>query len=175
MPDKSVKVICPSCGAENLTGTLFCVQCGIYLPFGGPLRTEPLPEQGQGQRPTATDRRTDTQEGKALSLEMEILDTGRKVWLSAEREILVGRLDAAHGIFAELDLGVDGGLEHGVSRRQARIYTKDGVCLLEDLDSTNGTFLNGERLTPYLLYTLHNEDVLTFGTMRLKIYIYTSK
>ena len=37
---------CPSCGRKHRPGTLFCSECGMYLPTGGPLRTEPLPEGG---------------------------------------------------------------------------------------------------------------------------------
>jgi pSer/pThr/pTyr-binding forkhead associated (FHA) protein len=33
-----------------------------------------------------------------------------------------------------------------LSRRHARIGMSDGVVMLDDLDSTNGTFLNGERI-----------------------------
>ncbi len=43
-----------------------------------------------------------------------MVNTGRLLMLSADREILVGRLDSAHGIFPELDLTVDAGLEEGV-------------------------------------------------------------
>ncbi|MFN2108244.1 MAG: FHA domain-containing protein [Anaerolineae bacterium] len=172
MTQKGSKVVCPSCGAENLPGTLFCIQCGTYLPSGGPLRTEPLPEQEDG-RP-ARPRQGD-EEGKetwALNIEVEVLNTGRKVLLSADREILVGRLDAARGIFPELDMTTDGGLEQGVSRRHARIYTREGTCFVEDLDSVNGTFLNEERITPYLPYAFRDGDLLMFGTMRLKVHIY---
>jgi pSer/pThr/pTyr-binding forkhead associated (FHA) protein len=157
MTQKGSKVVCPSCGAENLPGTLFCIQCGTYLPSGGPLRTEPLPEQ---------------EEGRPARPRQEVLNTGRKVLLSADREILVGRLDAARGIFPELDMTTDGGLEQGVSRRHARIYTREGTCFVEDLDSVNGTFLNEERITPYLPYAFRDGDLLMFGTMRLKVHIY---
>ena len=34
---------CPSCGKKHRPGTLFCTECGVYLPTGGALRTEPLP------------------------------------------------------------------------------------------------------------------------------------
>lgn len=172
MAQKGGKVVCPSCGSDNLPGTLFCVQCGTYLPSGGPLRTEPLPDQEDGRpaRPTRGDGTEE--ENPAINIEVDVLNTGRKILLSADREILVGRLDAAHGIFPELDMTTDGGLEQGVSRRHARIYTRDGTCFVEDLDSTNGTFLNGERVTPYLPYAFHDGDTLTFGTMRLKVHIY---
>lgn len=173
MAQKSGKVVCPSCGADNLPGTLFCVQCGTYLPSGGPLRTEPLPEHEDG-RPTQARREGGDGESavRAINIDVEVLNTGRKLMLSADREILVGRLDAAHGIFPELDLTADSGLEQGVSRRHARIYTRDGTCFVEDLDSTNGTFLNGERITPYLPYAFHDGDMLTFGSLRLSFHVY---
>jgi pSer/pThr/pTyr-binding forkhead associated (FHA) protein len=173
MAQKGGKVVCPSCGADNLPGTLFCVQCGTYLPSGGPLRTEPLPDQEDGRpvRPCQSGE-DQAEEPRTIKIEVTVKETGRKVLLSADREILVGRLDAAHGIFPELDLTADGGLEHGVSRRHARIYTREGTCFVEDLDSTNGTFLNGERITPYLPYAFHDGDSLTFGTMRQQVRIH---
>lgn len=175
MTQKVTKIVCPSCEAENLPGTLFCVQCGTYLPSGGPLRTEPLPDQEDGRPARPRPEERETEDERALNIEVEVLNTGRKVLLSADREILVGRLDAAHGIFPELDMTTDGGLEQGVSRRHARIYTREGTCFVEDLDSTNGTFLNDERVTPYLPYAFRDGDMLMFGTMRLKIHIYSSK
>lgn len=175
MNHDSGKIVCPSCGADNLPGTLFCIQCGTYLPSGGPLRTEQLPEQESGRQAHPQHDGTDV-EGvdEFVSICFEVLNTGRTVVLSADGEILVGRLDAAHGIFPELDMTPDGGLEQGVSRRHARIYTRDGACFVEDLDSTNGTFLNDERVTPYLPYAFHDGDMLTFGTMRLRIEIRTT-
>ncbi len=172
MTQKANKVVCPSCGAENLPGTLFCIQCGTYLPSGGPLRTEPLPEQEDGRPARPRQEGQEGEEAWALNIEVEVLNTGRKVLLSADREILVGRLDAAHGVFPELDMTTDGGLEQGVSRRHARIYTREGTCFVEDLDSTNGTFLNEERITPYLPYAFRDGDLLMFGTMRSKVHIY---
>jgi FHA domain-containing protein/zinc ribbon protein len=175
MAQKGGKVTCPSCGADNLPGTLFCVQCGTYLPSGGPLRTEPLPEkEGRPARPRHDDG-DHTAQTRTINIEVTVLNTGRMMMLSADREILVGRLDAAHGIFPELDMTTDGGLEQGVSRRHARIYTRDGTCFVEDLDSTNGTFLNGERITPYLPYGFHDGDALIFGTMRLQVRIFHSE
>ncbi|MFP4344124.1 MAG: FHA domain-containing protein [Anaerolineales bacterium] len=173
MASHSEQLVCPSCQTENIPGTLFCVQCGTYLPSGGPLRTEPLPEQeGDDRSKRSADRGAQENGDEAINIEFEVLSSNRKVLLSAASEILFGRLDAAHGIFPEMDLTADGGLENGVSRRHARVYTRDGVCYVEDLDSTNGTFLNGERLTPYLPYKLHDGDVLTLGTLQIRAHFY---
>ncbi|MDX9953603.1 MAG: FHA domain-containing protein [Anaerolineae bacterium] len=168
MTERVAGIVCPSCQHVNLPGTLFCLQCGTYLPSGGPLRTEQFPDQHpQRAKPRGGDEAEDEQQ--ALGIEVEVLRTHRKVLLSADSEILVGRLDAAHGVFPELDLTADSGLEHGISRRHARMYTRHGKWYIEDLDSTNGTFVNDERLTAYLPYVVGDGDILTLGTLGLRI------
>ncbi len=48
-----------------------------------------------------------------------------------------------------------------VSRRHARLYKQGVNYLIEDLGSTNGTFVNGQRLVgPYIL---RSGEVITFG------------
>ncbi len=165
-------IVCPSCEHINIPGTLFCLQCGTYLPSGGPLRTEQFAEQHL-QRAKPPGGGLVQAAGRAAGIEVEVLRTHRKVLLSADSEILVGRLDAAHGVFPELDLTSDSGLEHGISRRHARMYTRDNKWFIEDLDSTNGTFVNGERLTAYLPYSFGDGDILTLGTLRLRINLHS--
>jgi predicted component of type VI protein secretion system len=48
-----------------------------------------------------------------------------------------------------------------VSRRHARMVQQGTVYTIEDLGSTNGTFINGQRLTGP--YTLRAGEVVTFG------------
>ncbi|MCL4871467.1 MAG: FHA domain-containing protein [Anaerolineae bacterium] len=48
-----------------------------------------------------------------------------------------------------------------ISRRHARIFYQDETFLLEDLGSTNGTFINGRRV--YAPTILQDEDVVEFG------------
>ncbi|MCK4586635.1 MAG: FHA domain-containing protein [Gammaproteobacteria bacterium] len=55
-------------------------------------------------------------------------------------EVVVGRQDEKTSFSASPDISLPDGR---VSRRHARIFTKDGHYYLEDLNSTNGTFLNG--------------------------------
>ncbi len=57
--------------------------------------------------------------------------------LRPNREIIVGR-------GSEFDMVLD---EDMVSRRHAKIATYHGQIVLQDLKSTNGTFVNGERVT----------------------------
>jgi hypothetical protein len=167
------KIICPSCGVKNLLGTLFCVECGTYLPSGGPLRTEPLPEEEDDAGTEQGKQATDVASDVSYRIELEIPKSERRIMLSADSGILLGRLDAAHGIFPEVDLTAEGGLEEGVSRRHARIFLDDDDRLsLEDLDSTNGTFLNGKRLEPYVSLRIHDEDTLRLGMLEIKVHIH---
>ena len=48
-----------------------------------------------------------------------------------------------------------------VSRRHARFYIRDENVFVEDMGSTNGTFLNGERIASP--QQLRSGDVITFG------------
>lgn len=60
-------------------------------------------------------------------------ETGRRVEL--DLEVAIGRQDT--------DLIVE---DPEVSRRHAVLRRSDGSVIVEDLDSTNGTFVNGERI-----------------------------
>lgn len=57
-------------------------------------------------------------------------------WPGGQQELLVGRHDGCHVHLADLT----------VSRRHARLIYRDGHWVLQDLTSTNGTFVNGVRV-----------------------------
>ncbi|MER3474217.1 MAG: hypothetical protein C4335_09350 [Armatimonadota bacterium] len=56
-----------------------------------------------------------------------------------------------------------------VSRSHARITVQNGMVTLEDVGSTNGTFVNGQRLTPQMPVTLANGAEIAFGGTRLTL------
>ncbi|MDY7077901.1 MAG: FHA domain-containing protein [Chloroflexota bacterium] len=165
---------CPSCGRKHRPGTLFCSECGVYLPTGGPLRTEPLPEEElpiSRANPWASEPVEEPIEPDLIPLHIKVVSTGRQIQLPPTAEVHIGRLDAAHGIFPDLDLTPDGGLEGGVSRHHCKIHQRGSAYLVEDVGSANGTFLNGQRLTPYLPHVLKNEDGLQLGRIMLEVVI----
>jgi len=47
-----------------------------------------------------------------------------------------------------------------ISRRHFQIRCQDDVFFITDLDSTNGTFLNGERLTSQQEWRLQDQDLI---------------
>ena len=57
----------------------------------------------------------------------------------------------------------------GISRAHARIDRVENKVLLTDLGSTNGTFLDGKRLSPQVAATLHNGAALQLGKLVLRV------
>jgi hypothetical protein len=59
-----------------------------------------------------------------------------------------------------------------VSRRHARIMLRDGNFQIEDLGSTNGTFVNGQRVTSPLV--LYHGDAIELGKSARILYLGTA-
>ena len=63
---------------------------------------------------------------------------------------------------------VDAVLDHrSVSRRHARLTRVDGRLCVEDLNSTNGTRVNGRRLDPFVPVAIAREDTVAVGEVDL--------
>lgn len=78
-----------------------------------------------------------------------------KLFVSLERESLsIGKKKE------EVDLVLK---DASVSRIHARITNEEGSIYLADLNSTNGTFLNGQRMLPYERKKLEEGDEVKFG------------
>ena len=76
--------------------------------------------------------------------------------LKEDREIVIGRS-------SELDMVL---VEDMVSRQHARITTQQGKIVIEDLGSTNGTFVNGEKVKEA---SLKESDRVLIGTSIIKL------
>lgn len=95
------------------------------------------------------------------------ISAGKKFPIS-NSEANIGRWDADGGVFPDVDLDSDDP-EAKVSRRHARISLRDGNYLIEDLGSTNGTFINrGRRLAPGDRQPLKDGDEIIVGKTFLR-------
>jgi pSer/pThr/pTyr-binding forkhead associated (FHA) protein len=85
-----------------------------------------------------------------------------------EQNKTIGTVKVEAGILsigraADNDIRID---DHTVSGHHAKIVTFFNASYIEDLDSTNGTFVNGQRVTKR---TLNPNDVIQVGHHRLMI------
>lgn len=89
----------------------------------------------------------------------------------ASDESNIGRWDADNGIFPDIDLDTHDP-EAKVSRKHARIIFRNSEYLLEDLGSTNGTFINrGRRLIPGNPHKIKEGDEIIVGKTFLRFHI----
>jgi hypothetical protein len=57
------------------------------------------------------------------------------------------------------------------SRQHACINYEDGTLVIEDLNSSNGTFVNRSRLNPGQKRTLKANDIIQIGTVQMKVMV----
>jgi hypothetical protein len=93
-----------------------------------------------------------------------VFDDGKELVLPADkREIIIGREDPISGIFPEIDLTPYGGESGGVSRQHARINRANGQWTVTDLNSTNYTRVDGNKLDPSLPAPIRDGSRIQFG------------
>ena len=105
--------------------------------------------------------------GPAWRLQFKIED--HKLTLSMDEILIVGRSaeDSTHKL--NLDLAQFSGYQNGVSRQHAAITRHQGGLYIEDLDSTNGTRINGFQLTVKRKYRLRDGDEVEFARLKTLI------
>lgn len=168
-------ITCPFCQATHVANTIFCSECGHYLLKVDNQRTE-IVEVGKidiasdtqmsHQKPASSSMPT-----QPVILQFMVIQQQRVIETILEHEILIGRTDANSTPFPTVDLSTAGLMAKSVSRRHARVIKRDSEIVLEDLGSINGTFINGEKLTPFLPVTLNTGDKLHFGKISLEVTI----
>jgi pSer/pThr/pTyr-binding forkhead associated (FHA) protein len=82
---------------------------------------------------------------------------------------VVGRSDSKSSYVPDVDLSACQALENGVSRRHAVLIRCRDMLHLLDLNSVNGTQINGERLSPEIPYLLCPGDQILLGSLALTV------
>ena len=186
---------CTACGTTNIEGSQFCDECGNTLkPVDNSVveikQVEYL-EQPAVQLASVTSigipliiedkqlnnnslkQKSNPSLAKEISAKL-IIERGISVGTEFQiksKESYIGRWDADNGIFPDIDLDVHDP-EAKVSRRHARIRSADGQFAIEDLGSTNGTFVNrGRRLIPGSPHILSDGDEIIVGKTFLRFNI----
>ncbi len=161
---------CPYCEHELMEGALICSNCGLSL-WDDPRETVLTRKLGEDANEfsiksgwgTATFRERN-------QVILHIRDASEPIVFRPGQEYLIGREDATKGIVPDLDMTPYGALEQGVSRIHAALRRGDDVLSIVDLDSANGTFLNGQRLASNQPRLLRDGDEIRLGKLVMHIY-----
>ena len=182
-------ITCDRCKTENLDGSQYCDECGAPLrPNGRPNPVQKRPAPGANGHHAVSPNPHPEFAGNRISAGLSfsalrttpkpharlVIEKGRstgKQFMLSDVEAQIGRWDADGGVFPDVDLDTDDP-EAKVSRRHARITLSNGQYFLEDLGSTNGTFINrGKRLPPGQRQALCDGDEIIVGKTFLRFYI----
>lgn len=99
---------------------------------------------------------------------MVVLTSGAMLMLPNTPQAVVGRGDPVSNFFPDIDLTPHGALDQGVGRRHLRLFVLGAQVMVEDLDSTNGTHINGQKLAARQPQALRNGDTLEVGRLALR-------
>jgi hypothetical protein len=147
-------VTCTCCGNSYPAGTLRCSLSGALLRR--PLRpVEPTVDEGQprgGPDPHAAflAGMAPTRSAVSVGLALRVLPDGPTVALPTR----LGRESSP----------IAGLCPDNVSRHHADVYVEHGRVILEDHQSTNGTYVNGDHLPPGMPQVLVEGDLVELGT-----------
>jgi hypothetical protein len=87
--------------------------------------------------------------------------------------ITLGRQKLENDASTFISLQAFGAEDDGVSRQHLLLKLDGSAVTIEDLNSTNGTFLNEARLEPHTAYPIRHKDELRLGRMEMQIELLT--
>lgn len=157
-------MICPECGFMNQPGSLNCVNCyaDLYDSLLGRAHTKQLADYDTRELDAADDLPSHR------PIVLFIADDIDPIAVERTSDVIIGRSE--DDVVVRVDLGPYGAQDKGVSRQHARLVASDRPPTVIDLDSYNGTFINGQHLIPQQSYTLKSGDELRVGRFVLRVF-----
>lgn len=160
--------LCPVCKNKNPLNALVCSHCGALLE-------ENLTNIMVAT--TSVDRQSNSPAEDIVSfidnalipeggLGIYVAGSFKPYYLRMERNLILGRKQETTSE-SILDLSDFDAFNMGLSRRHAMLQRTEVGYDVTDLSSTNGTWLNAERLIPNKPYPFASGSQLRIGQMRL--------
>jgi hypothetical protein len=185
---------CTNCGFKNRHGVIFCERCGnpVGLNLGNMRTTLAIPDELKDRLQSLTDRITDESEHSTLHITKPTTDRQRGTSVFASgmllrldigrvpepvfqkivegETIILGRDAPDTDFLPTVNLMPFGGFKLGISRRHAALHLAGKCLTVTDQDSSNGTYLNGAKLSPYEPHQLRDGDRLQLANLVMRVY-----
>jgi hypothetical protein len=165
-------IICPNCQHKEMSGAIYCSNCGAQLIemtnathkiHSAEARQEVQSEPGRIKPPPPVHMQS------WISLNM--IESGQILPLADQTELTLGRSEDDQPIIPDVDLTPFKAYANGVSRLHASLKLIQDQIVIMDLGSSNGTFLNGNRLSPYVDTQVTHGDVIHLGKLEIQLLI----
>jgi hypothetical protein len=164
-------IICPNCRHEEISGAIFCSECGTLLEGLTGFTTQNIPPVPPSEIAETVDERIQTAPYSEAEVSLCIVETGQIIPLDEREEFTLGRSAEGQPILPDIDLAPYRAYENGVSRLHASIKKQGRQLIATDLGSVNGTRLNGQKIPPHKPCPLNHGDILTLGKLKIQILI----
>lgn len=159
---------CPMCHSRNEKEAMVCTNCGASLDERKYI-TIKTPEIKINYSENPKDLRIDEAIIPKKGIAVYFAETTKPFVIRTDKEFIIGRslIPTSEPM---LDLSDFDGFKMGLSRRHAMIRQAGSGYELVDLSSTNGTWLNGEKLSPYAPYPMASGSRLLLSRIRLFVF-----
>jgi hypothetical protein len=156
METRAFEKFCPVCHLGIDANSIVCRHCGTTLDLTPPGKVGNVKDFAAGLASPAT--------GVAIYP----FGTSTPIAVANDKEFILGR-EAGEGSEKIVDLTNRDGFAMGVSRRHAMIRAVENGYVLIDLNSSNGTWLNGQILIPTIVNELPNASNIQLGYLKLVV------
>jgi pSer/pThr/pTyr-binding forkhead associated (FHA) protein len=120
-----------------------------------------------------TDTRPAVPDGPALRtgalMGLRVVSSGDVLSLLGRVNYTLGRSIETQSVVPDIDLAPFDAFDQGVSRLHAEMRIQPDGVFIVDLDSANGTHVNGKRLEALKAIPIHHGDIVQLGSMRLQL------
>jgi hypothetical protein len=166
---QTLRKFCPVCKLANDTDAVICQHCNA--PLNNDISEVPTTQRVEKSIELSEElkeRITKAFPPPSSGLLLFLLNKSEPIALCTEQEFVLGRGGAlvSKPIF---DLSEFEAYAMGVSRSHAIIKAIEDKYVLIDLNSANGTWLNGERLLPAKPHDLPSGAVIQLGRLKLVV------
>jgi hypothetical protein len=166
-PQTDEWITCPTCGKANRQKEVFCFACGGLLePVQGANDTRHFSQAENGVGAEFF--------GPKSVLVLRLRGTPITYEIrpqEADHELVIGRSAQGSVMVPDVDLAEQKGAELGVSRLHISLHydPSQEAVLVADMNSANGSYLNGQKLLPKEVRVLRHGDELRLGKLKLMI------
>jgi hypothetical protein len=160
METRAFEKFCPICHLGIDANSIVCRHCGSTLELTPPGKVGNIKDFTAGLA------------SPAIGLGIYSFGTSTPIAVAKDKEFILGR-EAGEGSEKIVDLTNRDGFAMGVSRRHAMIRAVENGYVIIDLNSSNGTWLNGQILMPTIVNELPSGSNIQLGFLKL-VAIYQS-